>query len=85
MGSPPSVADAQGAFRPVGGEQGLEIGDPAGRLSDIKRRSRNRRNPRRVIAAVLEPPKTGQDEGERISMADVPDDSSHRLTVLCGL
>ncbi|PYN71257.1 MAG: hypothetical protein DMD93_00740 [Candidatus Rokuibacteriota bacterium] len=86
MGGPAGVADGQGSFGAVGGEQGFEIGDLARRLSDIERHPpRERGNPHRVIAAVLESPKAGQDEGERIPMTDVPDDSTHRPTVLCGL
>src|SRR3989454_10232158 len=79
---PPCVADAECSLGPVGGEQGLEISDLAGRLPDVERHPRDGGNPSRVIAAVLQPTKTRKDEGDSVPMADVADDSTHRRAVL---
>src|SRR2546422_349873 len=51
MGGPTRVADAEGTLGPVGGEQGFEIRDLAGRLPDVERHPRNRGNTCRVVAA----------------------------------
>src|SRR5437870_2615668 len=82
MGGPTRVADAEGTLGPVGGEQGFEIRDLAGRLPDVERHPRNRGNTCRVVAAVLQPTETRKNEGNGILMADVADDSTHRPTAL---
>src|SRR5207253_9895722 len=82
MGSPSRVADAEETAGPVGGEQGFEIGDLAGRLPHLESHPRDRGDARRVIPAVLEPTKPRQDESDGIPITDVADDATHRPAVL---
>ena len=78
---PPGVADAQGAVGPVGRDQRLEVGDLAGRLPDVQRPFGDGGDPGRVVSPVLQPTKAGKDEGHRVAMADIADDSTHRRRV----
>jgi hypothetical protein len=77
MGGPPRVADAEGALGPVGGDQGLEIGDLARRLPNVEGHPGDRGNSRRVIPAILQSTQAREEKGDRFPMADVSDDATH--------
>src|SRR5207245_4641083 len=59
VGCPPRMTNTEGALRPVGGDQCLEIRDFSGRLSNVERLSGYRGDPRRVVPSVLQPTKAG--------------------------
>src|SRR5438445_12057901 len=82
LGSPPRVSHTKCALGSVGGVQGLEIGDLAGRLTDVEGHPGDGGNPSRVIAAVLQPTQTRKDDRDGVPMADVADDSTYRRAVL---
>src|SRR5207249_8196300 len=46
VGCPPRMTNTEGAFRPVGGDQCLEIRDFSGRLSNVERLPGYRGDPR---------------------------------------
>ena len=59
-------------------DRGFQVGQPARlALHQQPAAAVGQRNPRRVIAPVLEPPQRLEDDTKGVPVADVPDDSAH--------
>src|SRR6185436_4937560 len=77
VGRPPRVGDAQPPLRGRLDERLFEARDLSDGLTDLDLRAVQRRDPRGVVPAVLEPAEGGKEHGNRFTASDVSDDSTH--------
>ena len=82
VGGPPRVPDAGRAGEALGQRLG-QVAHPAGLLGHLDPATAQDRDPRRVVAAVLEAREPLEHDGSGVLAADVADDSTHLLGLPC--
>ena len=78
MGGPAGVADAHGALRRLGQQEIGQVGNAAHALAHLHRPTLDGGDTRRVVAAVFEPPQPIQEDGSRLGLSDISNDSAHK-------
>src|SRR5580765_4176470 len=78
---PSRVAEAVGAVDGIPGQDVLEPGELPRAAADVDLPVVDDRDARGVIAAILEPAKPFDDDGDRWPGPDVSDDSAHSVTL----
>ena len=73
---PASVGDPGAPVRPVPCDERLELGHLPHRPHPVDAVPHHRES-RRIVAAVLDPPQTFEEEGHHVAPRDRPDDSTH--------
>jgi len=82
---PPGVTDAVLSVDRIGRKHLLEPGKFASASSDLYVAASNERKTRRVIAAVLQPPQTIDQNGNNRFGAEIADDAAHDVVMLLCL
>ena len=80
---PPRVRDAQTAVRPLRRDEALERRDLPEALANLEPVSVHRREPGRVVAAVLETLQCRREERHRLIGADITDDPHMQIAPQC--
>src|SRR4030095_534046 len=81
VGGPARVADAERAGQRLLSQHALEHLDAAGGAPDVKRALVEHRDARGVVAAILEPLQSLDDDADRALVTDVADDSTHGVSL----
>ena len=77
VGRPAGVADAVFPVERVAGEHLFETGELAGAAPQLDLAVAHDGHPRRVVAAILEPPQPVDQNRKDLLLADIPDDPAH--------
>src|SRR5258706_9234720 len=77
VGGPARVAEADTALDRLLAQERLQVLDAPGRAPNLQARGAGHRDPRGVVAAILEAPQALQHDVDRVLVPDIPDDSTH--------
>ena len=77
MGRPARMGDPEGSLGGSGSDERLERDDLPDRLPHLEAIPVDRRDPRRVVASILEALETLDQEGKSVTMTNVSDDATH--------